>query len=62
MNDFYRRMKLKARFTCNTKVKEQTEKYIFKVPTNKKWHHVKIITLPKLSQKQQKTESKMNLN
>ena len=29
-------MKLKVRFTCNTKVKEQTEKYIFKVPTNKK--------------------------
>ena len=37
INDFYRRIKLKAHSRENTNVKEQTEEEIFKKPTNKKW-------------------------
>ena len=37
VNGFYRRIKLKAHFRYNTKVKEKTEEDIFKKPTNKKW-------------------------
>lgn len=37
MNEFYRRIKLKAHFRNSTKVKEQIEAEIFKKPTNKKW-------------------------
>ena len=37
INDFYRRIKLKAHFRDNTIVKKQTEEEIFKKPTNKKW-------------------------
>ena len=36
MNDFYRRIKLKAHFRGNTKVKELTKEDIFKKLTNKK--------------------------
>ena len=37
MNDFCRRIKLKAHFRDNTKVKEQIGEEIFKNVTNKKW-------------------------
>ena len=36
MNDFYRRIEMKAHFRDNTKVKEQTNENIFKKPINKK--------------------------
>ena len=37
MNDFYRHRKLRTYFRGNTKVREQTEKEIFKKPSNKMW-------------------------
>ena len=58
MNDFYRRIKLKAHFRDNAKAEKQTE---VRNQPMKSGLQIKIITLSKLAQKPQKTESKMNL-